>query len=255
MRADPSFIARTRALIGASDPQWLQIGVHTEGRQVIRQEGREAHVTGREVVAWQSSLPYTIDARTPFDCLVLYCPTSLLRPHVDRIAAQTAKAFDGGAGPGLLVRQFVIGLHGELTQGSVRGREAQLGECALDLVRTLFVAQEERGGHRSAALRRRIRAYVDDHLGDPLLGAPLIAREHYVSRRYVDRLFEADGTSVREHIRRRRLERCRRDLLDPTLAHESIAVIAMRWGFVSASHFSRAFRAAYGQSPSEVRRA
>ena len=57
-----------------------------------------------------------------------------------------------------------------------------------------------------------------------------------------------------ETIRTRRLERARRDLVDRSLSDESIHQIASRWGFVSKSHFSRAFRAAYGQSPSDFRR-
>ena len=57
-----------------------------------------------------------------------------------------------------------------------------------------------------------------------------------------------------ETIRGRRLERARRDLADPALVDESIFDIASRWGFVSKSHFSRAFRAAYRQSPSDFRR-
>lgn len=33
----------------------------------------------------------------------------------------------------------------------------------------------------------------------------------------------------------------------------TIAAVANRWGFMSATHFSRVFRAAYGMSPSEWR--
>ena len=54
-------------------------------------------------------------------------------------------------------------------------------------------------------------------------------------------------------IRTRRLEQCRRDVLDPVLADRPVAGIAARWGFVDAAHFSRAFKTAYGVSPSEYR--
>jgi AraC-like DNA-binding protein len=50
-----------------------------------------------------------------------------------------------------------------------------------------------------------------------------------------------------------RLERCRRDLLDPRLADRSIASIAFGWGFGDLSGFNRAFRAAFGATPREVR--
>jgi transcriptional regulator GlxA family with amidase domain len=51
----------------------------------------------------------------------------------------------------------------------------------------------------------------------------------------------------------RRLESCRRDLLDPAQATRPIAAIAARWGFRSAIHFGRLFRATYDVPPHEYR--
>jgi len=39
------------------------------------------------------------------------------------------------------------------------------------------------------------------------------------------------------------------------LADRPVAAIAARWGFVDAAHFSRAFKTAFGISPSEYRAA
>lgn len=55
-------------------------------------------------------------------------------------------------------------------------------------------------------------------------------------------------------IRERRLERCRRDLLDPALAARPVGAVAARWGLVEPASFSRAFRAAYGLPPAAYRR-
>jgi AraC-like DNA-binding protein len=60
--------------------------------------------------------------------------------------------------------------------------------------------------------------------------------------------------SVSALIRSRRLERCRRDLVDPLLADVPLAVIGQRWGFSDAPHFSRLFRAAFGESPRDYRK-
>ena len=57
----------------------------------------------------------------------------------------------------------------------------------------------------------------------------------------------------RFRVRARRLELCRRDFLDPLLAHQSVSAIAAKRGFVDASHFSRLFRATYGQAPTGFR--
>ncbi|MFH9006095.1 helix-turn-helix transcriptional regulator [Streptomyces afghaniensis] len=63
--------------------------------------------------------------------------------------------------------------------------------------------------------------------------------------------FQLEGVTVGEWIRTQRLERCRRDLLHSPALGYGVAAVARRWGFVSPSHFSRAFRAAYGVTPRE----
>jgi AraC-like DNA-binding protein len=81
-----------------------------------------------------------------------------------------------------------------------------------------------------------------------------VARRHFISRSYLDKLFETEAEGVARYIRERRLERCREELADPRMTEQSILDIATRWGFVSAAHFSRVFRAAYGMTPREARR-
>ncbi|WP_408009946.1 helix-turn-helix domain-containing protein [Saccharopolyspora terrae] len=59
--------------------------------------------------------------------------------------------------------------------------------------------------------------------------------------------------SVVDHIRSRRLERCRRDLLDPTQRTRPVSAIAQHWGFRDESHFNRRFRERYGVPPGTYR--
>ena len=99
-----------------------------------------------------------------------------------------------------------------------------------------------------------IQSFIEANLGDPDLDPERIARASFISTRYLHKLFEAEGTSVCRWIRTSRLERCRRDLLDPELDHETILAIASRWGLPGPQQFSRLFRSAYGCSPSELRR-
>ncbi|MFV2171690.1 helix-turn-helix transcriptional regulator [Actinomadura sp. LOL_016] len=75
-----------------------------------------------------------------------------------------------------------------------------------------------------------------------------------MSLSYLHRVFQADGTTVAGWIRRRRLERARRDLADPALHDLPVGRIAARWGFTHPAVFTRAFRAAYDVTPSEYRR-
>ncbi|MEU1572607.1 helix-turn-helix domain-containing protein [Streptomyces collinus] len=99
----------------------------------------------------------------------------------------------------------------------------------------------------------RVKDHILRHLADPGLAPPAIAAAHFVSVRYLHKLFQSEGVTVGEWIRTQRLERCRRDLLRSPAPGDGVAAVARRWGFTSPSHFSRAFRAAYGVAPREWR--
>ena len=258
MTAAASSAHRTPALIRADDPENLQLMLQVSGHVRISQGGRASVVGPGELISWQSSVPYEIDGQTDFECLMVHLPAALLRPHTDLVCSRTALAIDGQAGVGAIVRQYLLGLLSGLQSGAMpQDTRGHLAEGLLDLVRAVLAQREvtATGPERSSdVLRAQIKEYIDAHLGDAELAPATIAREHFISRSYLFRLFEDEGESVLETIRTRRLERARRDLVDRTLADESIFDIALRWGFVSKSHFSRSFRAAYGQSPSDVRR-
>ena len=102
-------------------------------------------------------------------------------------------------------------------------------------------------------LMARVLGFIDEHLADADLSPEVIAGAHHISVRYLHRLFQDEGTSVGRWVQRRRLEECRRDLVLGVRNRRTIASVAGRWGFLSATHFSRVFRAAYGMSPSEWR--
>ncbi|MGE0226631.1 MAG: AraC family transcriptional regulator [Acetobacteraceae bacterium] len=155
-------------------------------------------------------------------------------------------------------RSFFDGIfaHVERLSDSERGRMARL---ALDVLETLSeVALSSRGipafGTR-AAQQARILAYVHDHLADPDLDARTIARALRMSPRYVRELLRAAGATLRGLLLTQRLERCREELQDPLRRHRPVSDIAFDWGFNSAAHFTRVFRARYGVPPARYRRA
>jgi len=80
-----------------------------------------------------------------------------------------------------------------------------------------------------------------------------LARSAGMSRSKFAKLFvETIGSPPMEFVARTRLHKARDLLLSTTL---SVSEIANRVGFASRSHFSRAFRSAFGVDPSRMRRA
>ncbi|MFE7761684.1 helix-turn-helix domain-containing protein [Streptomyces sp. NPDC057438] len=132
-----------------------------------------------------------------------------------------------------------------------------LARNAVNLLATLATERSGREvtdtpGSRSPMVARVVR-FIDEHLADADLSPEVIAGAHHISVRYLHKLFRDEGTTVGRWIQRRRLEECRRDLVHGLRNRRTIASVAGRWGFLSATHFSRVFRAAYGMSPSEWR--
>ncbi|WP_217142138.1 helix-turn-helix domain-containing protein [Streptomyces sp. AC627_RSS907] len=107
------------------------------------------------------------------------------------------------------------------------------------------------GAHGSLFVR--VQDFIQRHLEDPELSPELVAAEHHISRRHLQRLFQQRGITVAASIRQQRLERACSDLTAPHLATHPISAIAARWGFRHAADFSRAFRKAYGVAPSDFR--
>ncbi|CAL9334193.1 helix-turn-helix domain-containing protein [Streptomyces sp. enrichment culture] len=175
--------------------------------------------------------------------------------RADRLLAEPLHR--GGAGSAGLLGSYLRGLPAAArTCGPAE--LARLGQIGADLAATVLAgrlgAEETLPAEtRKAVLHARIRSFIEHHLGDPGLHPAAIAAHHHISVRSLHLLFRRDQETVGAMIRRMRLERCHADLADPALDHRTIAATAARWGFRDPADFSRAFRRAYGVSPSEVR--
>ncbi len=109
----------------------------------------------------------------------------------------------------------------------------------------------ERFGVSSEKLLRAL-AYMEAHLEEPV-SKQRLALIAGVSIRQLERLFSQHlHTTPAEHYLKIRLERARGLLRQTTL---SVMETAVACGFVSPSHFSRAYRARFGQPPKTERAA
>jgi AraC-like DNA-binding protein len=126
-----------------------------------------------------------------------------------------------------------------------------LAALALGATRDTAELARERG--LRAARLRAIKEDISLRLTEPGLSLDGIALRHRVSPRYVQKLFEMEGSSFSDHVRAERLARTYRMLQDPRLSHLSISTIAYECGFGDITAFNRAFRKQYDASPSDVR--
>ncbi|MFJ3234722.1 helix-turn-helix domain-containing protein [Streptomyces sp. NPDC086787] len=104
------------------------------------------------------------------------------------------------------------------------------------------------------ALTQAAKDLADRRLADPELSPAMLARELSVSVRTLHRAFAAVGEQVTTYIRHRRLHEARLALAAPS-GRLSISELAAHWQFADGSHFTRAFKKHYGQTPTEYARA
>ncbi|WP_368857856.1 helix-turn-helix domain-containing protein [Streptomyces sp. DH12] len=225
---------------------------------MIEQNRETTVLTPGTLTLFDPLRPYRVTYPEPFRMHVFRVPRRLLTVRPADLARMTAVPVAPDSDAAALVIPFLTGLaarKGRLARHTVD----QLARNAADLLATLIAerldgqAPETGGDAAATALRVRLRAYVDRHLTDPDLSPQRIADAHHISVRYLHRLFEHEGTTVSRWILRRRLQAARSDLGRGGRTGPTVTAVAQRWGFTSASHFSRAFRAAYGVPASEWR--
>jgi AraC-like DNA-binding protein len=100
---------------------------------------------------------------------------------------------------------------------------------------------------------QRIRHYALAHLGDTTLSVTQVGAALGLSTAHIHRLFAVETQTFTAWIWESRLHACQQALRQQSQARMSISAIAFQYGFVHATHFSRAFRARFGLTASAWR--
>jgi AraC-like DNA-binding protein len=261
MEFAPVSFRRTREQIEQADPETYNVVILREGglrrvdaRGVTTYEPGQLHVN-------DSSSPFRLDAygADTISCIGMELPRSVvptLGEHASSVIGRPLSAREGLGGLLVTVLDQVLADHGSYRNTDAVPVEAMLREL---LTGVFTNAVEDAEQYVPAEVHRRtlllrMRTFIDQNLHLRDLGPRLLAEVHHVSVSHVHRVFGEDGTTVAGWIRARRLERAHRDLSDPAMRAVPVHHVAARWGFSHHAAFTRAFRAAYGVSPRDVRR-
>ncbi|MBO1414763.1 helix-turn-helix domain-containing protein [Streptomyces sp. FH025] len=254
VQAGPQRVERSAGLIARGGEDHLTLALHHRGTARLLQDGRQVELRPGAFAISDAGRPFAKELPEPFVFTAFHWPRSAVGLTEEDLRVLTATAFDTRDDTARLVAAYL-----ECLSRSADAMEPQLASwlaaTALDLLAVL--AHERRGRsvpdapEVALATLARVKEHILRHLGDPDLTPERIAAAHHMSVRYLHKLFRFEEVTVARWIQRQRLDACRRDLARSAEGRTTVAAVAARWGFVSASHLSRAFRAAYGLSPRE----
>jgi len=117
----------------------------------------------------------------------------------------------------------------------------------------LFNSSRVKSSQKSGGvLFHECKAYINKHLSDTELCIEYLCDKLHTSPRQLTRAFTQSGQTVSRYIWESRLEKSREDIINSI--NLSITEIAFKWGFNHNTHFSRAYKKYYGESPSDTRK-
>lgn len=248
-------VAHDRDHLRQGDDEHLVAFQLVAGSCRVTTEKREVEVPIGDLMVFSSARPFTIEWRGDIVSAYMRFPPSMLGLPPRTVSALTGSWLARESPTGNIAADMIRSAAANLDAfDSTTGQ--LLTDNLIELLRTAFINEVADMPARRDMLRfAEVAAYIDEHIGDTELSIQSIARAHFVSVRTLHAVFRAQATSAGAWIRSRRLEFAGRTLRDPAMGARSISDVAAAYGFESASYFSVAFRAHFGVTPSQWRRA
>jgi AraC-like DNA-binding protein len=255
--ATAQHVRRTPSLIAAAAEDYFLVSIQTEGTGTVVQDDRTAVLQPGDFALYDSTRPYELLFDGPFQEYVVMLPGPMLRSQLRGAPELTARRVRGSRGAGHLMIEMIRTLAADIgvLEPAAAAAVAQSVEHIVVAGLSSLTPDAPVPEPELAARREQIKASARARLRDPGLTVAAIAAALHTSVSTLHRAFAGEPCSIAEWIWAQRLDAVRADLCDPTLRHRTISDIAFSWGFVDASHFSRAFKARFGCTAREVRQA
>jgi AraC-like DNA-binding protein len=253
---DPCIGQRTRTQVRHDDDLYVGVQLTTGGRERFRIGDSGVEVTSGDLVVWTTDQEVQFEVLERLHKVTLMIPWSLMRERLpERKQPPSGGKIESRTGVGSLLAVHLLALSNQIDSLDQRV-QASVSRSTLELLGIALSGQQPSATFdASAAMLRRVKDFILQHLHEEDLNPTRIAEANNISLRYLHMLFQRSEMTVSGFILDSRLHVCKEALIDPAFQRLQISEIAFRWGFNSLSHFCRTFRQRYGASPGDVRRA
>jgi AraC family transcriptional activator of tynA and feaB len=256
IKATAHRVSRSPASISRLSAEALVFNFVLSGRMTAGQDGRTATIGVGEGLVCDARRAYSLHFDQPFEIACVRLPHQALSHEVAGLQRITATNFNATTQLCPLVFSYLSEL---LQRASAISdtNSRRISNSFIELTAAMLSEATQASpapisDYRNLALIR-IKDFVERNLGDFDLDPTTVAAALKISPRYINQLLKAEGTSLSRYIWRRRLEMAASDLQNGGLDSLSISTIALNNGFNDLSHFSKAFRERFGQSPRDYR--
>ncbi|MGY1745095.1 helix-turn-helix transcriptional regulator [Blastococcus sp. SYSU D00695] len=239
----------------SSSPAAGYVGVSVKTRmfaeRVVLGDQRE-FVSTTSMDVWDAAVLVEAESLDPVAQTMLLVPKSALHMSSSCSLRQEDVLREADAGLLAVLRSVVLAVAANADRFDAAAAAAARGAVVDLLLGVVRDRRQPSGAAVSEAMRLAVCRWVEENLATGNLSAERAAEAHSISVRSLHRLFGDSGDSFQSLVRRRRLDRAGRDLLQ---TDDAVQAIAMRWGYSDASHFTNAFKRAHGSTPLAYRRA
>lgn len=249
--------SRSRANIAADTTDDIDLFVNLSGQLQVTHKDREIVLAEGEAALVSLADVYSFVHLSQGDLIALRIPRGQFAPLVTGVHDLCYRPISGGTPALKLLIDYLkiardsqrIGCP-ELQRAFVRHIHDLM---ALAVGAARDAAETARAGGLRAARLNALKQDIAGCLDQPDLSVTTLAVRHAMTPRFIQRLFEAEGTTFTEYLLHQRLAHAHRALTDPHREGDKISTVAWDCGFGDVSYFNRAFRRRYDLAPSEVR--
>jgi AraC-like DNA-binding protein len=254
--SSPAKISRTGEYLADGNDD-IVLAVNRTGSVIVASGGRERSLREHEAVLLTGGEAASFHRTSRGRSFTLRVPRAMLESTVVSVDDALMRPIPGDRG----AMKLLVDYAGWLLQDSA-SLDPRLLNLSVRHVHDLlalaigptpdFAATARTRGLRASRLKLA-KSYIVAHSHRRDISIATVASSLGVTPRYVQRLFESDGTTFSDFLVGQRLARAHRLLCEPNLGHMAISAIAYDVGFGDLSYFNPRFRRLYGLTPRDIR--
>ena len=246
-------VSRSPADIRKDPRDYFMLWLILDGQVGLEQRCHSSIMRTGDVFMYDQSQPFFLNFEHWSRALMVTIPRPLLTSRLPTVHRLAGRRLSANPSLAALVGSLVTRLY-DLDDETDKAIAGRIGESTLDILSAALEANIDSvaGPTRHERQLEGAKRYILAHLGDPELDLGSIAKAQNMAPRTLYRLFADEGTTPMRWLWQQRLARSFKALAEGTFSQ--VTQVAFAYGFSDTSHFSRAFKAAFGKSPRAFKR-